>query len=722
MESAGETGHTESFEGIPMRAAAWVPAARSALVVGAAEYEDPGLRPLRSLGRDAADLAQALSDPQVGGFAVTILLDKSAKHVRRAVSGFMASLAESETVLVYLACHGIVAGGGLFYAMADTSGNLLEETALESSWLVGLLDQCPARQRILILDCCFSEAPGGRKKPGRREGLDLQRELAGTGRGKVVLTASDTLGETGEERPPRSPAIPSLFTAGLVQGLKTGEADTDLDGQISVDDAYSYACTYIEQRGARKEGDALQVPRLWRYGNEAPAVLARNPAGVIVPVPLPEAITGGLVNPEPDIRAGAVKALGRLLTGADPALAKVAGRELERIARSETETPQVTATAEELLDPATSGGPDRPGTPGTHGQPRRLWRLPGRRITMIAVVATVAAAGAVLFAARYLPSRTSPPAKWSLATTLACPSSEGIQSVAFSPDGKNIATGDWNGGACLWDASSHVLSGTLADSSAKVLGAVAFSPDSGTIATADANRTFLWNASSHRLVATLTDPLGGHGDGHSVAFSPDGKTIAVGNDGGVIDLWGLSSHALIVSLTDPAQVIVESVAFSPDGKTVADGDTDSVYLWNASGHTLTATLTVPPGPSRSEGVNSVAFSPDGQTIAASDWNGRTYLWNASTHALLATLTEPPGQDTQSVAFSPDGKLIAVGSYTSEGPPGGRTYLWNASTHALVATLADPSGQGVNSVAFSPDGQTIVTGDENDNAYLWQLSG
>jgi sugar lactone lactonase YvrE len=177
-----------------------------------------------------------------------------------------------------------------------------------------------------------------------------------------------------------------------------------------------------------------------------------------------------------------------------------------------------------------------------------------------------------------------------------------------------------------------------------------------------------------------------------------------------------------VTLNDPegysANSFVMSAAFSPDDKTLAVGDGDDrTYLWDVATHRITATLR-DPGTGPHPGVNSVAFSPDGQTLAVPEADGSTYLWDVATGQLTAKLTDTGGTDPEanSAAFSPDGQMLAAGDNDSI------TYLWNVATHRSITTLTEPAGSGgVISVAFSPDGQTLAVADGNGNCYLWDVA-
>ncbi|OKH56980.1 AAA-like domain-containing protein, partial [Scytonema sp. HK-05] len=231
---------------------------------------------------------------------------------------------------------------------------------------------------------------------------------------------------------------------------------------------------------------------------------------------------------------------------------------------------------------------------------------------------------------------------------------------------------------------------------------VAFSPDGKTIASgSDDNTVRLWNLNGQQLKT-----LSKHSSSvTSVAFSPDGKTIASGSDDNTVRLWNLKGEHLKTLSGHSSSVT--SVAFSPDGKTIASGSDDkTVRLWNLNGQQL-KTLS-----EHSSSVRSVAFSPDGKTIATGSDDNTVRLWNLKGEH-LKTLSGHSSSVT-SVAFSPDGKTIATGSVDKT------VRLWNLNGKQLK-TLSGHSSS-VMSVAFSPDGKTIATGSLDKTVRLWNLNG
>jgi len=138
------------------------------------------------------------------------------------------------------------ARGRLYFAATDTAKFQLSSTGVESAWLRDQVEDCRARQKVWILDCCYS---GSFDRAKGDTGLELERRLGGNSRGFAVLTASRAEEYSYEGMPLPGAADRSVFTAGLVDGLRSGAADRDGDGYISVEDTYLYAADQVKASG-----------------------------------------------------------------------------------------------------------------------------------------------------------------------------------------------------------------------------------------------------------------------------------------------------------------------------------------------------------------------------------------------------------------------------------------------------------------------------------------
>jgi WD40 repeat protein len=288
---------------------------------------------------------------------------------------------------------------------------------------------------------------------------------------------------------------------------------------------------------------------------------------------------------------------------------------------------------------------------------------------------------------------------WSITTrrliaTLPVPAAgyyQDVGAVAFSPVGGLLAIGGGDG-AYLWSVTGRRVTTLPNPPHSQGVNTLAFSPNGKVLAVGDADSSaYLWSVSTRRWIAVLTDPAESQGV-TSVAFSPNGKILAVGYGDDNTDLWSLATRSPSATLEDstPANPAaypnegVSSVAFSPDGKILAVGDTDGkTYVWNVATQQLTATLTyyfAAPEPETNPFAGppylAVAFS--GGTLATCDsLNGDIYLWNDATRQ-TAIRTDPSGSDNNwgcAVAFSPDGAILA------ETIGGTSIYLWPAAAQS-----------------------------------------
>ncbi|SEG42277.1 translation initiation factor eIF2A [Actinacidiphila yanglinensis] len=254
------------------------------------------------------------------------------------------------------------------------------------------------------------------------------------------------------------------------------------------------------------------------------------------------------------------------------------------------------------------------------------------------------------------------------------PGTESVNSVAFAANGKRLASGNGDGTVELWDMASRTEAGAVdAHTDDRVwtgfLNVVALSPDGKLMATSYDSAVFsLWDLTSYQRIGTF-----GQGDwwNQAMAFSPDGRTLVVGSgdgqstatsDHGTVDLWDVRSRSKVRSLAT-TNCNLNSVAFSPDGRTlaVATGK-GTVQLWDAVTHAAGEMLI-----NKGSTASAVAFSPDGTLLATGNFDGTITLWSTATRRILATADTgavgnsyrygPPGA---SVAFSSDGRTLAGG--------------------------------------------------------------
>jgi WD40 repeat protein len=290
-----------------------------------------------------------------------------------------------------------------------------------------------------------------------------------------------------------------------------------------------------------------------------------------------------------------------------------------------------------------------------------------------------------------------------------------VASVAFSPDGKElVSAGGPDMSVKFWDVATGQMIRSVwgSETDHKNLTSVAFSPDGRLVAVAgwEGLIKFL-DIVSGEVVATLKSGA----MITSIAFSPDGRLLVEGNESGGtrVVIWDVAKGQALRGV-EGIHGDVNAVVFSPDGKTVAAGISDftispsadnSIKLWSAADGRLMQTIADNPGH-----FQKIAFAPDGKTLASTGFQNTAKIWDIASGRLVRGVTD--SQNAWGLAYSPDGRVLALGS--------SEIGLWNAATGAPIRKLEGPRDT-YYCIAFSPDGRLVAAGSQDRAIRLWDVS-
>jgi WD40 repeat protein len=733
-----------------------------ALLIGVSLSQQPKTRvdsflePLPTACHDVRAIAEILERQDLGGFEpknVQQLLDPDLQEIRVGIEWLLRDRQPEDLVLLYFSGHAIAdREGKLYFTTRNTDVAELSSTAVPADFLQALLYTSPAQQQAIVLDCCYTEL-GESARDSPRDRLDLKQQLGGYG--KAVLTASTHF--EADDRFCADLAIDreairrfryggkvresgcSPYTYYLIEGIETGGANRDGDGQISLGELHDYIANKMQIF------TPANPPAFYALSEETNIVLSQ------APIPTPELTYREAVENFVRRRGGQIGRLGwrsleinrencgikseiaqkirkkvlipyqerqEKLDRYREALQGAIAREKRSLKRETDEKlhyfyqdilalTEVEVAAIEAKLKGTDGDRDFP-----------LFLLTEGAI----VVATIAG---IIWLWGYISKPTASPVDLPPYLSFL----EHLDSIFpawdFTKDSppRATATSDPSPSPSSPDGTAPrsplppAFTGTpvpftiptaepqtLTGHDAPVQG-LAIAPRSSLLVSGGwNNQILLWDLKTGKQLDTLT----AHEDiVRDIAVNPDGKSFASASDDGTIYIWNLKGR-MVSNTLSPRGGSIYAIAYSPDGQTLASGSEDGrIRLWNARTGALEQTLE-----GHRDRVRALAYTPDGQTLVSGSGDATIKLWDVATGEVRQTLTGHT-RLVRAIAITPDGKTLVSGSWDET------IKIWDLDRGELQNTLRGHTDL-VTVVTVTPDGQTLLSGSDDNTIKIWDL--
>jgi WD40 repeat protein len=622
---------------------------RVALVIGQSDYQS--LSKLANPVPDAKAIAAALREH---GFHVTQHYDLPRAELLDALEEFTSTADQAEVALVYYAGHGMEIAGRNVLAPKDMEIDCEKKTprrAIDLDQIFAAVSGAPSQ--IVLLDACrndpFPQCPS--RSAGTGSGFRGFARV--TAEGRSLLVANATL--SGQLAADGDPGAHSPFAGALLARFSS--------------DSRAYLRDLLDLTAA----DVSKSSR----GAQVPEILTRGGAPRIC---LDLENCGGAVAAEAKVES------------AIPASPRPSN--LDQAARGWADVQGTESAA--VLEAFLREFPD-----GFYAELARAKLENLKRAEPVPSSAADSRVAAVEQRESEKPSSGVP----SLVRSFG-PFQHDVVSVAFSPDGNRMYALVSGGYFMKLDPASGEVGAELGLGELRTCCKLAVSPDGKYLASGNYDKlALLWDAETGKQLRSFE----GHSD-HvvSVAFSPDGKQIVSGSYDGTIRVWEVESGKQVRSL-DPRKGKVYSIALSPDGKLIASGHVDGdIKVWDAANGRLLNSEKA-----NDYGVYSLVFSPDGSRLLSTGADAKVRVWDLAAKKEVTSFGE--GYSSLCcVAISPDGRTAAAGGTDD------LIRLWDVASGSLLSKLEH--SDWIQTVVFSPDGSLLASGANDKTVKLWELGG